>query len=277
MSDRNPAGADPRIVGVIAGVVVIVLVVVVIGLLRDEADPVGIDGDLTATPLASATEATSGPTASAPPPPSAPESTPTPGEAGETGGAGEDGGAEDGEGGPREPTDADAADFVEVVAPAEQGSSQVVLADLDGDSRNEVVVASMLSGRSRIDVGSWTGSAYRVGYSGEGGTAEQVVSVEVRDINGVPDTLEVVVRQTSGTQGESISVWGVRDGQVVPLQAVDGCWDGSHTYGITGVSLGSQRITATCDGSPDPVAAWPSDIYVWDPELDAFLYERTVE
>lgn len=271
----GPRPADPRVLGIIAGIIVVILGVIIANVVfsGDDTSEVGVDGDgLTATPITTATEGTAVPSTPAPDP--TPTPTPSPG-ATATATAVPD--PDPTEQGPREPTDADASDFAAALLEGDEGDGEFVLADLDTDGRNEVVVATRLGGRSRVDIATWDGSAYRLWFSGEGASADALAGVEVRDINGVPETPEVVVRQTSGEQGESITVWGMRDGQMVPYTAVDGCWDGSNTYGIIGASIADTRITATCDGSPLPTAAWPSDIYVWDIELEAFAYERTVE
>ena len=282
MATERP-GTDPRVVGVITGVVVVLLVLVVVGLVTagNDGDEIAIDGQLTATPVTSATDATEAPTTEAAP------TAPEPGEESTTAGApappatvepsGDDGdttGPADTDG---EPTDGDAAAFVESLTAGEVDSSDVVLADLDADGRNEVVVAGLLGGRSRIDVARWNGTTYVLADSGEGGSAEAIESIRVADVNDTPDSAEIMVRQTSGGQGESISLWSLVDGEVVPLRAAGGCWDGSHTYGIVGAEISDGRITATCDGSPDPIVAWPSDVYEWAPEDGVFLYVETLD
>ena len=277
MSSRpeGPRPADPRVLGVVAGIVLVLLGVIIANVLLsgDDTTEVGIEGGgLTATPIATADE----PTAAGTTPTPAPRSTATAAPAPEPTATAEPA-PEPAPEGTREPTDADASGFAQAILADDEGDGEFVLADLDEDGRNEVVVASRLGGRTRIDVGAWDGSSYRLSFSGEGATSDALVGVEVRDINGVPGTREVVVRQTSGEQGESITVWGLRDGMLVPFTAVDGCWDGSNTYGIIGVEVTAGTITATCDGSPLPTAAWPSDVYTWDPELEAFAYQRTVE
>ena len=288
MANERP-GTDPRVVGVITGVAVVVLVLVVVGLVTagNDGDQIAIDGQLTATPVTSATEATDAPTTEASTAPTAPE----PGEESETSSgtdpaatdepSGDDGSSTgataDPADGSGEPTDGDAAAFVESLTAGEIDSSDVVLADLDADGRNEVVVAGLLGGRSRIDVARWNGTTYVLADSGEGGSAEAIESVRVTDVNGTPETVEVVVRQTSGGQGESITLWSLVDGEVVPLRAAGGCWDGSNTYGIVGAEVSGGRITATCDGSPDPIVAWPSDVYEWAPEDGVFLYVETLD
>ncbi|WP_108666679.1 FG-GAP repeat domain-containing protein [Euzebya rosea] len=282
MATERP-GTDPRVVGVITGVVVVLLVLVVVGLVTagNDGDEIAIDGQLTATPVTSATDATEAQaTETAPTAPEPGEesttagATPPPATAEPSGDDGDTTGPVDTDG---EPTDGDAAAFVESLTAGEVDSSDVVLADLDADGRNEVVVAGLLGGRSRIDVARWNGTTYVLADSGEGGSAEAIESVRVADVNSTPDSAEIVVRQTSGGQGESITLWSLVDGEVVPLRAAGGCWDGSHTYGIVGAEIRDGRITATCDGSPDPIVAWPSDVYEWAPEDGVFLYVETLD
>lgn len=266
---RRSSDPDPRVIGVVAGIVVVLLGLITFGLLTgDDPDEVAIDGRLSATPVTTATEDSDGGDQTAVPadPTDDPNAAPAPAPADPPEPEG-----------PREPTDSDAADFAEVLIGDDMQDAEVVLADLDDDGRNEVVVASILGGQSRIDVAGWDGQSYALTYSDQGAVAEAIASVSVRDINGTPDSAEIVVRQTSGAQGESVSLWGLRDGEVVPLDAVDGCWDRDNTYGIVGVTLEDYRITATCDGSPDPIVAWPSDVYLWEPEFEAFVYSQTLD
>lgn len=267
--DRPDEGVSPALVATIAGLAALLLIGIV-ALVLTGGDDSGTTIEVTATPFASIDGAPS-PTALPTPAPSAtptstptPTPTPTPSE-------------------PREPTDRDVAAFAEANTPPGADNVSTVLADLDGDSRNEVVHVLRLGTTTLLQVGVWDGFAYVTGLTSEGGVAEQIVDVAVRDVNLTPRTREVVVRQRNGAEGESISVWGVaptQDGGTVgltELEAQGGCWDGSHTYGITGVTIDvdEARITATCDASPDPVASFPSDIYEWDDEAQAFVYVQT--
>lgn len=259
-------GVRPALLGGVLGLVVVAVVGLVIALgMRGGAD-VELVAPLTGTPVASASPvqtATATTTVTAAVPTTSPSGvTPTRPTATPTG--------------PRPPTDADAAAYAAQAAPAEATASQTFVADLNGDEVSEVVLASIVGGFTRLDIASWTGTAYAPTFTGEGGAAEVLDHLSVRDINGSPESQEIVTTQSIGTQGRSISVWGWDGSAYVPHRAVDGCWDGSHTYGIVGATLADQRITATCDGSPLPQPAWPSDIYGWDPALDAFAYLRTV-
>lgn len=265
---ERPDGVSPTVLAVIGIVAALVLIgVVALVLTADDGDDVAIDGELQATPLASASDPSAAPTptptavtTATPSSTATPTPTPTPT-------------------GPREPTDSDGAAYATRITPPGAQDGETLLADLDGDGRNEVVLVVRLGEQSLLQIGVWDGSAYDTVLRSEGGTAAEIIDVAVRDVNGTPESAEIVVRQRSGTQGESISLWGLSFGAYAPLEAADGCWSGSHTYGITGATIDADRseIVATCDGSPDPIPAWPSDVYRWDPELETFAFERRIQ
>ena len=177
---------------------------------------------------------------------------------------------------PREPTDADAAEFSETYRPQGAQAVQSVTADIDDDGRPEVVFASIHSDASRVDIARWDGREYQVVYTGEGGGAERIDGFRVADFTG-DGPREIVIEQSLGAQGSSLSVWGWNGQAFAPQRAGGGCWDGSHTFGVTGASIEEGRITATCDGSPLPTAAWPSDVYLWDAGRGGWVYDHTEE
>lgn len=180
---------------------------------------------------------------------------------------------------PRAPTAADAADFAVAFQPPGATGVEAVAADVDSDGNPEVVVVSLVGGRSHLDVARWSGVDYVLQpvTPAEGGSGD-AVSVTVRDVNGTPETREILVRQTTAAGGDSVSLWGVdAAGAIVPLVAVEGCWAGSHTYGADGAVVQGQRITARCDGAPAPPEEWTADVYLWDPEQAAYVYELTEE
>ena len=144
----GPRPADPRVLGIISGIIVVILGVIIANVVfsGDDTSEVGVDGDgLTATPITTATEGTAVPSAPAP----APAPTPSPGATATTTSAPD---PDPTEAGPREPTDADASDFAAALLEGDEGDGEFVLADLDTDGRNEVVVATRLGGRSRVDI-----------------------------------------------------------------------------------------------------------------------------
>lgn len=171
-----------------------------------------------------------------------------------------------------EPTDADAAAFASSYQPQGARSVDFVAVDITADERKEIVFASIVGDRSRIDIAAWDGQRYGIVYTGEGGSADVVDRFMVRDFTG-NGFREVVTVQSVGGRGQSLSIWGYDGTSYAPQRARGGCWDGSHTYGVTGADISEGQIVATCDASPLPTAAWPSDVYVWDGET--WAYERT--
>ena len=258
----GPGGLGPGVlaaIGTVAGLLLVAVVALVLTS-RDGGD-VAVDQPLTATPVASATVPPATPTPTPTPSPSATASaTPTPTPTG-----------------PREPTDTDAASYAASVTPPGAEDPRTLLADLEGDGRDDVVLVLRLGGTTLLQVGRWDGEAYQTVLRSEGGSADELVDVAVRDITRTPATREIVVRQRSGDDGESVSLWGVLGGSVGPLEAIGGCWAGSHTYGIVGVTVDPQEgeLVATCDGSPAPIASWPSDVYGWRADVEAFVYVET--
>ena len=209
-------GPTPLAVGLIAFVVAAVAVGVVALLLTgDQGGEVVVEPGFTATPV----------TTAAPAETTAAE----PGDAGDAAG----------------PDERVAADFVATYAVDGASQTEAVVADLDGADPDEVIVASVVGGRVRVDVAAWQVTAYEVVFSGDGGSADELADISVRDVNATPQTREIVTTQTVGTAGQSLSVWGWDGSAFVPHRAVDGCWDGSNTYGIVGAALQNERITAT--------------------------------
>ncbi len=174
----------------------------------------------------------------------------------------------------REPTEADVAAYVTAYEASGRGTARTVVADVDGNGVDEVVGARVRDDVTQLAVAAWNGSEYAVVFRDAGGTAAALDDLLVRDVNGAAPP-EIATFQSVGNVGASLSLWGLRDGNYARMAGVGGCWDGSHTYGITGATLDPGRITATCDGSPLPPEAWPSDVYVWDGTT--WRYETTEE
>ena len=168
------------------------------------------------------------------------------------------------------PTAEAAAAFAEANGPADHTAT----GDVDGDGVVEVVVALVRNESTHIVVGAWDGERYRRVFTDDGGPAGTVERIEVRDYNGQPGA-EIVTTQAVGDAGSSLSVWGV-DGRRIRRQiARGGCWDGFHTFGISGATIEQGRIAATCDGSPLPREAWTRDVYEWSG--GAWKYTTTQE
>ncbi|MGH3665226.1 MAG: hypothetical protein ACRDU8_03865, partial [Egibacteraceae bacterium] len=126
----------------------------------------------------------------------------------------------------------------------------------------EVVFARVETGVVRLDIGAWDGARYEIVHFDNGGAAEQLDDLFARDYNSA-NGLEVVTVQSSGDDRQGLSIWGVSGNGFARQRARGGCWSRSHTYGISGADIEPGRITATCDGSPQPVQRWPSDVYEW--------------
>lgn len=171
-------------------------------------------------------------------------------------------------GGAAPPTDADIADFVADQGPADRTAT----GDIDADGAQDIAIVRTRDQTARLVVGFWDGSAFRTD-ADEGGPARAVDDLTIADLNGVGGA-EVVTRQSVGEAGVSISVWSGNNGRLVRQEARGGCWDGFHTYGISGASIEPGRITATCDGSPLPPESWMSDVYEWSE--GAWTYTETV-
>lgn len=170
----------------------------------------------------------------------------------------------------REPTRDDIEQFVQAYGPA----AETALGDVTGDGIGEVVLAEIRNNEVQIQVGVWTGGRYEPAYRDSGGPAEEITRLQVVDHNDVPGA-EIVTQQAAGAEGNSISVWGGADGRFERQEAEGGCWDGSHTYGISGATITEDGITATCDGSPQPPEEWSSDVYEW--KDGRWTYVRTEE
>lgn len=170
---------------------------------------------------------------------------------------------------PRPATDTDRARFVQSYRPEGASDLEHAAVDLDADGTDELVFAYVGPGdTARVDVAWWDGSQYQVEERTEGGPATTIDRLRVSDVN-ADGVTEVVTFQSSGS-GASLSLWQVTEGRGLRgLRARGGCADGLHTYGVVGAELedrdgdGAAEIRATCDGSPLPVAAWPTHTYVW--------------
>lgn len=255
--ERKGGKVLPAVVGVLAGILTFLAVVLGIVVLTGDGDDdpddlVGTPVETSATPTATDTAS---PTAS-PTPTGTPTPTPTETEEGD-----------------REPTDADAARFSSTYQPPGGEDVESVTVDMNDDERPEVVVVSRANEVVRLDIAAWSGRAYEVVFTDQGGPADEIVEFIVRDVNDT-GTREVVTRQRSGADGESLSIWGW-DGEAFARQpARGGCWDGSHTYGIIGAELDDGEIRATCDDAPLPSSAWRTHIYVWDDRVDAWTFDQ---
>lgn len=171
--------------------------------------------------------------------------------------------------GPRPPTDTDRARFVAAYDPAGASTLEDVAADLDGDGVEELVFAYVRNGRAHVDVAWWSETTYEIRFADDGGAATSLDRLQISDVNADGRT-EIVTHQSGEDEAASATLWRVLGaGEVEALVAVDGCHDGSNTYGAAGVRIadddgdGADEIEATCDESPPPGSPWPSHTYVW--------------
>jgi hypothetical protein len=248
------AGPTATVMGVVAALVVILLIVVIFVATRDPAEPVAVPTTPPPTTEPTTEPPTPEPTTEPPSPTPSPSPTTEPPQ------------------GDREPTDADVAAFANRYQPP--GGEQVdsVAVDVNADGRREVVFASIVADTTRIDVAAWDGQAYQVVYVGQGGPAEELTDLIIRDYTG-DDTREIVTFQTVGEEGQSLSIWGWDGQRFTDQRAQGGCWNGQNTFGIVGATIRVEEISATCDGSPLPTDAWPTETYRWNGM--AWVYDGT--
>ena len=171
-------------VGVVGAVAVFLLLLVALVLFDDD------DGEIADLEPTTAPTPTRAATASPTPPPSpTPTPTPTPRPT------------------VREPTDADAADFVAAFEPPDAEGLESVTVDVTGDEVREIVFVSRSRGATRLDVAGWDGRSYQIVFADQGGEAEEITSFTVTDLNG-DAAADILTRQTVGEKGESLSLWG---------------------------------------------------------------------
>jgi hypothetical protein len=173
---------------------------------------------------------------------------------------------------PRAPTDEDAAEFTGRYEPHGATERQHVAADVTGDGRDEIVVASVADRRARIDIAVWDGFRYQVVFAAFGGPAARLDDFQVQDLTG-DGAPEIVTVQSLPDVRRSLSVWGWDGSRFTPRLGQGGCWHGSNTFGADGASVTEGEILATCDGRPLPRDSWPSDVYAWDGS--DWVHERT--
>jgi hypothetical protein len=166
---------------------------------------------------------------------------------------------------PREPTEAEAAEFAASYQPPGVVTKRAVAANANGDPRREIVFASVADGFVRMDVAAWDGRRYHIVGTGHGGPATEIVDLQIRDATGdrVP---EIIVTQRT-QEGTSVSIWGWDGATYAPQVARGGCANGQNTFGVNGAEVGVGMITATCTASPQP----PKDVYLWNRRARAWL------
>lgn len=148
------------------------------------------------------------------------------------------------------------------------------LVDLDGDGQPERITAAIIAGTVEVEVATRSAEGYDAISTGRGGPADDLRRLHVEDFtgDGVP---EVATRQWVAVSGESLAMWRQDRGELVPMIASGGCWDGSNVYGVTGVLVEVGRIVATCEREHVVHALWPADVYEW--RNNVWAYTRTLD
>ncbi len=175
----------------------------------------------------------------------------------------------------RQPGASDAAAFLAAHPPAQgperDGAPRSVVADLNSDGADEVLVASLRDGSGVLEVASWDGTGYRVVFASSTGAAQRLLELRVADVAGDARP-EVGVRTGigedpalggTGPTGERLALFGSVGERFGPSVGVGGCWDSSFVYGATGAVIAGGELRATCP--PDPATGAPrTDVYVFD-------------
>lgn len=174
----------------------------------------------------------------------------------------------------RPATNTDRARFVASYQPDRATSLQHVATDLDGDGTQELLFAYVRSGRvAQVDIAWWNGTAYEVLFGDAGGAATSIDRLRATDLNA--DGLTEVITGQSGDDGQaSVSIWQVQGvGEVVRLPAAGGCYAGSHTYGVRGVTFedrdadDAEEIYTTCRDGSQVRYRWEVGAYRHAPQL----------
>ena len=170
------------------------------------------------------------------------------------------------EDGPSGPSSTAIATLVGEQLAAAGEAAQHVVADLDDDGSVEVVLASVQDDRVAVEVWWWRpGRGFGSPATVDAGRGRTVTELRATDLT-EDGTTELLVGVGGGAR-DSLAVFTVASGgEVVPREAVGGCFAGSHVYGATSAFLqarpdGPPAIVATCDDSPLPVADWSTAVY----------------
>lgn len=143
----------------------------------------------------------------------------------------------------------------------------VVQVDLDRDGVNERVWAAIVRDQvltrvERVVDGRWVPRDTH-----SGAVADRLVALRVRDLTG-DGRPEVYTRQWVATEGESLTLWSYRTGDLSRMRMVGGCYGNANTVGITGaiveeVGADGATIAAICRDDGLPPQQWSSAMYVW--------------
>lgn len=150
--------------------------------------------------------------------------------------------------------------------------------DLDGDGLDERIWAAIVRNQVVVRVEHVVDGVWTPRTTHEGAPADRLWRLSLTDVND-DGQLEVVTIQWVATEGESASLWSIRDGDLAPMEVRGGCWEGGNTFGIVGTLLetpdGDQpTIAAICPDDDLPKHRWPSALYRWDDDHWMFVDER---
>jgi hypothetical protein len=230
----------------------------------DDAAPGGADvGTLTEGPDATGSDATS---EEALPPPSAREETDDPAisdeDAGDTGTA-----TPDRDGGRGLFSADDPGRVPAITVSTSPRDVHVVQADIDGDGVNERVWAAILRDQVQTRVERVVDGRWVPQDAHPGAAADRLVALRLRDLTG-DGRPEVYTQQWVATQGESLTLWSYRNGDLTRMRMTGGCYNNANTVGITGaiveeVGADGATIAAICRDEGLPPQQWSSAMYVW--------------
>lgn len=145
---------------------------------------------------------------------------------------------------------------------------QVRRADLDRDGVDERIWAAIVRDRVVIRVEYVVDGVWTPRTNHEGAPADRLLRLALDDLNDDGER-EVYTVQWVATEGESATLWSIRNGDLAPMDVVGGCWGGGNTLGIVGTMVhtpGSEQptIAAICPEEGQPRQRWPSALYRWD-------------
>ncbi|MBW3604169.1 MAG: hypothetical protein KY460_04500 [Actinobacteria bacterium] len=139
--------------------------------------------------------------------------------------------------------------------------------DLDGDGAAERVWAAIVRDQVITRIDRVVDGRWEPGRERGGAPADRLVELRVEDLTN--DRLpEVYTTQWVATEGESITLWSVRNLELVRMPVTGGCWSDTNTFGLIGARVvtsddGPASVVAVCKSKPQPTQQWPSALYRW--------------
>ncbi|CAN5760409.1 hypothetical protein BH23ACT10_BH23ACT10_32750 [soil metagenome] len=142
-----------------------------------------------------------------------------------------------------------------------------VAADFDGGGENERVWSAIVRDQVTTRLERVVDGRWEPGRDHGSAPADRLVDLRAQDLTG--DGLpEVYTKQWVATEGESVTLWSVEDGDLVRMPVHGGCWADNNTVGIIGARVqvpadGSASVVAICKEKPRPTQQWSSALYRW--------------